>query len=400
MKNNPAAPVIFALLLLFHMSALFAQTDGSGETESRTDAEEGSRFDVSVSALRAQVSPQFEIVLPNGNISQHFTTYFDNLEMIFNLYYRVVDSNIGGDITFALPTGRFRPYITFFQAVDFENLVEPQVSDGKVELVPADKYIDRDRGFTPGISYEFAKNLSIEPSLTVDDIFKGDLAENTIIDEGTDLIPRISLTYNGIRVKGTERRFYFNGFYGRTVYSMRYRNRFNNPISATLENQLLANADFEESLFLEEQLTFNTPITIYENEQIDFYSLGGFGSVRGYGPDSISALRFFRSSLDVEQSIFDDGEITIRTSRKKDRFIRIHQFKLLFLYDLLVAQDELDLRSEADTFMSLGGGFSFVLSGRGSSHFKTQVYAAQAIGRDFAPVIYVRTSLFNLETKL
>jgi hypothetical protein len=382
---------VFLLLFISYTSLGVSQTESLEETDERRG------IDVSVSAIRAQVSPQFEIALPNGNISQHFVVYFNDLEISFNLFYRVVDSNVGGDITFDLLLGRFRPYITFFQSVDFEKLVEPQVSGGDVLLVPTSKYLDRQRGFTPGLSYEFFRNLSLEPSLTVNDIFKGNLTESTVVDEGVDIIPRLSLIYDGIRVSGNGRGFFFNGLYGQTVYSIRYRDRFNNPISSKLENRLLASVDINERLFLEEELTFNTPITVWGDDQINFYSLGGYGSMRGYDPDSISAIRFFRSSLDVEQRIFGDTEITIRTSRKKGRFLRIHQFRLLYLYDLLVAQDKLNIQSSADSFMSLGGGFSFTLSGWGKNHFKTQIYAVQPISRNFAPIFYLRTSLFNLE---
>jgi hypothetical protein len=392
MRKIYLVPPLLALFFLLQPNILMSQTESHDESEGRRG------LDVSVSAIRAQVSPQLEIVLPSGNVAQYFETSFNGLDMSFNLFYRVVDSNIGGDITFALPLGRFTPYISFFQSVDFEKLVEPQVSGDEVVLVPSSKYLDRQRGFRQGISYEFARNLSIEPSFTVNDIFKGNLSETRIIDDGVDLIPRVSLTYDGYRVRGTGRGFYFNGFYGRSTYSHRYRARFSNPISSRLENQLLAGADFDEKLFLEEELTFDTPVTVWEEENVNFYSLGGFGSARGYEPDSIPALWFLRSSLDLEQRIFGDGAVTIWTSRKKGRFIRIDQFRLLYLHDLLVAQDELDIRSSADTFMSLGAGFSFTLSGRGSSQFRTQIYAAQALDRDFAPIIHLRTSLFNLET--
>ncbi|UCF98702.1 MAG: hypothetical protein JSV89_03985 [Spirochaetaceae bacterium] len=362
------------------------------------DPDEYGGFDVSVSEIRAQVSPQFEIALPSGNIAQHFVLSFNNLEITSNLFYRVVDNNIGGELTFELPFGRFKPYITFHQDVDYENFVEPRISSGEVLLVPSSKYLNRQRGFTPGISYEFIRNLLIEPSITVNDIFKGNLTESRIVDEGVDLIPQISLIYDGIRVERDGRGFFFNGIYSEITYGVRYRG-FSNPISSKLENRILASADIREKIFLEEELTFDTLVVVWEEQQIDFYSLGGFGSIRGYEPDSFFALRFFRSSLDIEQRIFQDADITITTSRKKGRFIRLHQFGLLYIYDLLVIQSELDLQSRAETNMGLGGGFSFTLSGQGNIQFKTQVYAAQAIGEEFSPVVYLRTSLFNWESR-
>jgi hypothetical protein len=379
---------VLLLLFLLHAGLGFAETEDS--------AEHGG-FDISVSSIRAQVSPQFEVAIPNGNISQHLSVGFNNLELTTDLYYRVVDNNIGGQFTLDFPIGRFTPYITFHQDVDNENLVEPRLANGEVQLVPSSKYLTRQRGFTPGVSYEFIRNLSIEPAITVNDIFKGNLTESQIVDEGVDIIPRISLIYDGIQVERNRDGFFFNGLYGETTYSVRFRG-FSNPISSRLENRLLAVADIRERIFFEEELTFDTPIVLWEHEQVNFYSLGGFGTIRGYDPDSIFALRFFRSSLDIEQLIFEDREIKITTSRKKGRFVRVHEFALLYIYDLLITQPELDLRSRAETNMSLGGGFSFTLSGQGNIQFNTQVYAAQAIGEEFSPIFYLRTSLFNWET--
>jgi hypothetical protein len=384
---RPAA--IILVLLTLQSGSGFAQTE---------DPEDYGGFDVSVSSIRAQVSPQLEIALPSGNIAQHLSIAFNNLELTTDLYYRVVDNNIGGQLTLEFPLGRFRPYITFHQDVDNENLVEPRISGGEVQLVPSSKYLYRQRGFTPGVSYEFIRNLSIEPSLTVNDIFKGNLSESLIIDEGTDLIPQISLTYDGIRIERNGAGFFFSGLYSRITYMIRYRG-FSDPISSRIENRLLAKADIRERIFFEEELTFDTLLQVWEEELVNFYSLGGFGTIRGYDPDSIFALRFLRSSLDVEQRIFKDAEITVRTSRKRDRFIRLHQFSLLYIFDLLLTQPELDIRSAVDTNIGLGGGFGFTLSGRGNIHFQTQVYLAQAIGSGFSPVFYLRTSLFNWETK-
>ena len=217
----------------------------------------------------------------------------------------------------------------------------------------------------------------------MNDVFKFDLEESRIEDEGVDLIPRISLIYDGIRVERDGRDFFFNGLYGEITYGVRFRG-FSNPISSTLENRFLASADIRERVFFEEELTFDTPIVVWEDPMVDFYSLGGFGSIRGYQPDSFFAFRFLRSSLDIEQRIFPDAEIKITTSRRKGRFISVHQFGLLYLYDLLFSQSELDPGSRVDTSMGVGGGFSFTLSGQGSLQFKTQIYAAQGIGETSA----------------
>jgi hypothetical protein len=270
--------------------------------------------------------------------------------------------------------------------------------NGGLRLVSTTKYLNRQRGFTPGLSFELTRDLWIESSATLNDIFKGNLTETRIVDEGLDLIPQISLIYDGIRVERDESGFFFSGLYGEITYSVRLR-EFSDPISSKLENRILAKADIREIVFIEEEFTFNTPIAVWEHQQIDFYSLGGFGGIRGYDPDSIFALRFLRSALDVEQHIFRDAEISLTTSKKKGRSVRIHEFALLYIHDLLLSQGGLDLGSPIGVDMSAGAGFAFTFSGRRDIHFKTQVYAAQAIGKRFSPIFYLRTSLFNLETR-
>jgi hypothetical protein len=244
---------ILALVLLVHAPSRFGQA---------ADADEYSGFDISVDSVRAQISPQFEVALPSGNISQHLSVGFDNLEPSTDLDYRVVDNNIGGQFTLEFPIGRFTPYINFHQDVDFEKFVEPRISLDGVSLVPSNKYLSRQRGFTAGLTYALFRNLSIEPSVTVNEVFKFDLEESRIDDEGVDIIPRISLIYDGIRVERDGGDFFFNGLYGETNFGVRFRG-FSNPISSHLENRLLAVADIRERIFFEEELTFDTPIVVW-----------------------------------------------------------------------------------------------------------------------------------------
>ncbi len=171
------------------------------ETVDKSSEEDEKKVDVRVTELRARVSPQFEFVLPTGDLYEHFTTNFNNLEMTFNLHFSVIGNTLGGDIIFAYPFGKWAPYVRFSQVLDFENYFSPKLQGSELLLVPTDKYILRKRGVNPGLKYEVLENLYLEPSLVLNDVFRGSLTENRVVDEGVDIIPQLGLVFDTVHAE-------------------------------------------------------------------------------------------------------------------------------------------------------------------------------------------------------
>ncbi|MGQ9617179.1 MAG: hypothetical protein ACUVWJ_12365 [Spirochaetota bacterium] len=66
------------------------------EERDDTEGEDAKKVDVRVTQLRARISPQFEVVLPSGDLYEHFITNFNNLELTFNLHFSVIGNTLGG----------------------------------------------------------------------------------------------------------------------------------------------------------------------------------------------------------------------------------------------------------------------------------------------------------------
>ncbi len=147
-----------------------------------------------------------------------------------------------------------------------------------------------------------------------------------------------------------------------------------------------------------ERVTLNYPIYVWNKELTGFYSLGGFESIRGYDTDSINAFRFFLFSSNVERDILKDRELRIKVTKR--RIVRLHQYRIFMFLDAFLTQDHLSLRSDFHHYASAGIGASCNLSGRESTHFNVRLYAAQGLTNKFAPILYLRTSLFNFSKKL
>jgi hypothetical protein len=360
-------------------------------------AQEEQKVDVRVTEVRATIRPTFEFALPSGNIYYHFIENFNNLNMTFNLNYNILDNNIYGGITFAYPINRFTPSIMFAEDLDFESYIAPSIQGGTITLAPTDKYISRTRNIELSLGYQVTDHFSIIPSFLVSDIFKGDLTNNRIMDEGVDLVPRLSFVYNTVRAKDPEKGLYFNGLYLRSTFGMRVRHNFDNPVTLDHVNNLLLNFNIYDLWQLQQKVNVSYPIYVWNSEKAGFYSLGGFDTLRGVLYGSINAYRFLLLSTDLEHEIFKGTEVPFTPFELQ---ARIHQFRLFLLFDELLTQERLDASSPLQSYTSVGGGFTFVISGKEKGHFEIKIYAAQQLGQGFAPLIYLKTSLFDLEQQL
>jgi hypothetical protein len=139
------------------------------------------------------------------------------------------------------------------------------------------------------------------------------------------------------------------------------------------------------------------PLYVWNNEKAGFYSLGGFDTIRGVVYGSIKAYRFLLLSTNLEHEIFKGAEVPFTPFKLE---AKIHQFRLFMIFDELLGQKCLDATSPVQSYTSIGGGFAFVISGKEKGHFEIKIYAAQQLGKEFAPFIYLKTSLFDLEQQL
>jgi hypothetical protein len=178
---------------------------------------------------------------------------------------------------------------------------------------------------------------------------------------------------------------------------VRFRDSFQDATSLENQNLLLLHLNVQRKWFFRERMTIDYPLAVWDQELVNYYELGGFDTIRGYQDRSIYSYRFFLLTTDVEHEFLEDREIQLKM---KKSVLRIHQYRLTLLFDSLLTQDRIGIEGGVDYLASLGAGFSFVLSGKRNAHFRIELYGAQALTEPFGPIIYFRTSLFNLEKRI
>jgi hypothetical protein len=392
MKLYGAALLVFVVSIAAGTGTMVFADDEGNEN---TDSDKTRDLNVQYSEVRARVSPTFELALPSSKVTLSFTQPFNRLDLVFYLGYGIVSSDIDSELTFAYNINRFRPFFKFFQRTDFENLVAPGISGSGIVLVPTEKYIARNRGFDVGVGYRLAPKLYLEPSFLLDDVFKGSLTTAQVLTQGIDLVPKLSLVYDGLKALDPSSMLYFRGLYYRTIFSMRYRNSFDTRVQISNENLLLYHFNIKRSWFFLLKGTLNYPITVWKDELASSYKLGGFETIRGYEYNSINAFSFLLLSFDTEREFFKDKELMLLKER-----LKIHQFRMKLLTDSLLFQDSIGMQSDAQYRASLGAGLSFVLSGQNNGHFRIELFMAQGLQSWDGPILYFRTSLYNFETSL
>jgi hypothetical protein len=392
MVSRPLSGAVFLVALFVSLPVVADETSTDWEEEPEERA-----VNVQYSEVRARISPTFEFGLPTGQLTISFSQLFGSLGLYFYLDYGTISSDIYSEIEFDYTLGRFVPFVKFFLQADFENIVAPGISGSGVVFVPTDKYIYRSRGLETGVGYRAFQYFTVEPSFLVDDLFKGSLTQGTVLDEGVDLVPRLSLVYDSVTAPDPNDDLYFRGVYVRSLFQTRFRDGFNDAISAENQNLLLLHLNIRRKWFFRERMTIDYPLAVWNRERVNYYELGGVDTIRGYQDRSINSYRFFLLTTDVEREFLKEREVQLKM---KKNLIRIHQYRLKLLFDSLLTQDSIGIHGGVDYLASLGAGFSFVLSGKRNTHFRIELFGAQPLTEPFGPLIYFRTSLFNLETRI
>jgi hypothetical protein len=256
------------LVLLFALAAVFAvplwgQSEGNANDGTDDAVRETTQPRVELSTFRADVRPDFEVVLPTGAITQSIPLTFGRFGIDTTLGYAVNGNEIKGEMVFSYDLGRVRPELRFFQRVDFEDYVDPRFSPTSVDVFSDEEFVSRRRGVEPRVSVGVLPNTRVGTALGVTDTFQWSLSEDELVDEGIDLVPQVFLLYDNMRAVDPNSVLEVSGIAGRITVSERFRNSFENPVSLELQNRLLFQYLLGENWSIEEHLSFDTLIDIW-----------------------------------------------------------------------------------------------------------------------------------------
>ena len=386
-----------AFLILVALSCLCVSISGSCFCN-EGNGEEPS-VEVSVTKVHARIEPDFEIAFPSGSYRQALKETFGKLETKFTVQYDFLENNLGGEIRFRRPIGNFTPGIRFFDGVEFENDLNPRIVGNDVALLPKEKYLYRKMGIELEAGFYVQRPLSFSVSFLLRDIYKGNISESLVIDDGTDLIQRGRIEYNGIDVKEDRRGSNPEGYYFSSLFDLRFRNGFENPVSMDHRNNVLHHRRCSDSLYFTAEGTLYYPIKVWQRTLADFYTVGGYDTLRGVPTGSMGAFRFFLLSTELE---YEFPGIGLDIPEIMERDFTLTKLRALFLFDQFLSQDQLSIQSPVKSISSVGAGLVLTITESDKRYYILRLYIAQALKKEYSPHLYfsVSSSRFNLRTSM
>jgi hypothetical protein len=365
------------------------------------DESEGGRnkeeVEVSISKVHARINPDLEFALPGGNVYASLKDTFGDMKLGFSLQYAFFANSINGAVTLSWPSGNVVPAVRFYDGVAFENYIKPALIGDDLILTPTDKYISRKRGVELSVGFKLAQHLRLTNALLLNDVYKGDLSDSVIIDRGIDLIQHNNLTYSDIRRRSYGPLQSPSGTYFSSSIDTRFRSGYSLPLSIDNRNNLLIHTIINDTLFLTTDLSAGFPLKVWEKNPTEFYSLGGYNSVRGYLEDEMSAFRFLLLSEDFEYQ-FPRVEWEVKNILGTD--LTFTGLRLLLLFDGLLTQERLSIESPLNWYLSVGGGLSLAVVEVEKRDWVIKLYLSQALQPNRMPVLYFTFSNYRFSTRL
>ncbi len=404
-----AASRLFLPILL--SGVLCGFTAGNVEIgQSESEGEEELPVEVEVEKIHARIDPEIELTIPSGRFHLLFEEDFRKLHARFGLNYEFFDSAINGSLRFSRPLGRLDLGVRFYDGIDFENFLSPDIQNGDIVLQQSDEYVQRDRGVeldirTPLYTLQDEnagakeQGLFVKGAFKLNETFRGDLDRVKVIDEGRDLMLISNLFYKSVRQKQSPLGSIPVGTFASTLFEMRYRNDFGEPVALDNKNQFVHYNDFFKNLSFTANASLSYPIAVWRDDIATFYTLGGYDTIRGFRKNSIGAFRYLLLSTDVEYLI---KSIKADIPEFFTLDFRLTQIRLLFLVDGLFSQDSLSTDSPVRGRVSAGAGVKLVFVEGEKRHYTLRFYAAQAIERGEVPMLYlsITSSRFKLRESM
>lgn len=401
LPHLPSAPgrgtilLPFALILL--TLPLYAQ-----ETEDDPAPREEPTIQVDTFGVRVQ--PQLEFIIPYGVISQRADIPIGGSVISTKADFDLASSAVSGEVGLSRRFGNWEPGVRAYQRSNSEGIAQPRITGGEVRLTPRERYLERERGAVGELSWYLMEDLVANSSLALDESIETLLSEPAPGEEVREaifeIVPSVYLELQSLRITTPRRSAEIRGSHLRFTLSQRYVDNFASP--ATLEGRIatLWNHQPAGSVVLEHQLSGITPLYVWDRSLHKPLSLGGFDTLRGFDNGAVNAGRGFlarntatwrafpTAALGFDSPVVGNGDDTVR--------VRVHNLKLLFAADALLAQQDLELTSAIKPYLGAGPGAALTISAGESIHFDLRSYVAWAVGYSQPPIFYLQGAIFSV----
>jgi hypothetical protein len=145
---------------------------------------------------------------------------------------------------------------------------------------------------------------------------------------------------------------------------------------------------------IEERLSVDSMIRVWERDLVEPYQLGGYSGIRGYRASEIRAVRVAMLAQTFSRQVLPELELEVPIGRKQRA--TLHQYRLFLVNELAVTQEDLAVDSPLSFYGSIGGGLGMTVSLRWI-HLDLSATLAQAFDAEERPVFYLQTRLFSFE---
>ena len=352
----------FVIILI--LAAAFSPDLSAEEEETASPA--NPRSIIELRTLDAEISPAWEIILPTGNIEIRTGDSLGGFNIGFQMRYNFIANTTGGSVEFSYPIWLLLPVLRFYQDIDFEKTADVGTSGNIITLNDADRYISRRRGIESGLFLRPVSWLFFGPALDIRDTYEGSIETAEVLDDSLYLFPAFKLSIGTLTLNDKKEEIY-TGFKMDLNTSWRFKQDFQTPIEWDIRSTLTMMKGLQSDLFWKNRLQTGFPLKIWEKEMGNFYSLGGYDSVRGYRPSSIHVFRYAMLNTELKLPAFFRKDLSL-TSRT--RGLDFHRFRILLLADVLAGQLEESTESNLHWYAGTSAGASMLISNRTNYHLR------------------------------
>ncbi|MFW6180533.1 MAG: hypothetical protein ACOC8N_02205 [Spirochaetota bacterium] len=377
---------LFLLYFVISCGAWFHLSAGTGAAQDQESTDQASPVEVNLEQVQARVAPDFQLVLPYGNLELFFREEVGRFAGSFSLDYRFLSNSVGASLSLSRPSRVVTPAVRMHTRVEFENYLLPELRDGDFTLVPSDKYVFRERGVDLGVDFTISGQTHATAAFLVSDVFRGDLSESEVLASGTDLTFRSTFAYDGVVQLENRGGAFLTGTHASSDLDLSFRDSFHDPIALEHSARLLLYRSLARKLGTRVNLSMSYPLKLWRRELSSYYQLGGYCSVRGYPEGELGAFRYALLTSDLQYRLIDLSATLPEIAEHRLRLSRVSPYVLI---DVLLYQDSLDLDSQTRTALSLGGGISVNLVAGSKRHFTVRLSLAQPLQRGYTPALYL-----------
>lgn len=355
---------------------------------------------VDVNTVQIQPRPDLEFVLPYGVVRQKAEITLGRAVVDTEAEFDVPESAVSGELGLRRRFGAFEPRLGVYQKSAAESLAEPRVTGGEIAIAPDESYFLRERGLDARLVYFIDQRLHLELGTTL-----AESIETSRSDGNGDPIDRerfgighsVAAEITSLRIPRPRDSATLRGTYARGSLTQRFDGSWERPVSLNARLGTLWHHEPLDRLSLEHQISFDTPLYIWDADRFGPLVLGGYDTVRGHSSRSLSQIRGLALRNTLGWNADPQMEVTVESPQRGDDTpipVRLHTLEALVAFDAALGQRRIDPLSAPVLRAGAGPGVSITISAAQAVHLELRSFVVWPIAESAVPQFYIQGSIF------